>query len=212
MSDERKILFETQFFNLLRRDSTARQQVVLVEGTRNLPTRDRPRLVEFPKGLARLLPQAMFRTGNAPGADEAFAERVRTVDPSRLQYVLPYETHAKKRIDPYSQVYPLDAIPDSELEEACRQAMEATPGIAGLIKLYMRLRVKNRSTVKALYLIRDALKVLGSRELSLAPATAGIFYVDPKKPDSGGTGHTIRLCELNNVPIWDQGDWLKKRA
>ncbi|MBW2000877.1 MAG: hypothetical protein JRJ29_23315 [Deltaproteobacteria bacterium] len=171
MSDERKILFETQFFNLLRRDSTARQQVVLVEGTRNLPTRDRARLVEFA--------------------------------------VLPYETHAKKRIDPHSQVYPPDAISDFELEEACQQAMEATPGIAGLIKLYMKLRVKNRSTVKALYLIRDALKVLGSRALSLAPATAGIFYVDPRKPDSGGTGHTIRLCGLNNVPVWDQGRWMK---
>ena len=56
MSDERKILFETEFFNLLRQDGTVRKQVVLVEGTRNLPTRDRPRLVEFAKGLARLLP------------------------------------------------------------------------------------------------------------------------------------------------------------
>jgi len=199
---------ETEFFNLLRRDSTVREQVVLIEGTRNLPTRDRARLVEFAEEVARRLPTAMFRTGNAPGADEAFAEGVRSVDPSRLQYVLPYETHAKKRIDPHSQVYPLDAIPGSELEEACRQAMEATPGIAGLIKLYMRLRVKNRSTVKALYLIRDALKVLGSRALSLAPATAGIFYVDPKKPRSGGTGHTITLCGLNNVPVWDQRRWM----
>ena len=209
MSDDRRILSKTEFFNLLRQDGTVRKQVVLVEGTRNLPTRDRPKLVEFAKELARLLPEVMFRTGNAPGADEAFAEGVRNVDPSRLQYVLPYETHAKKRIDPHSQVYPLNAIPDSELEEACRQAMEATPGIAGLIKLYMRLHVKNRSTVKALYLIRDALKVLGSRALSLAPATAGIFYVDPRKPDSGGTGHTIRLCRLSNVPVWNQTRWMK---
>ncbi|MBW1732265.1 MAG: hypothetical protein JRH08_11730 [Deltaproteobacteria bacterium] len=209
MSEKRMISYETEFFNLLRRDSTAREQVVLVEGSRNLFTRDRPRLVEFAKELARLLPQAMFRTGNAPGADEAFAEGVRTVDPSRLQYVLPYETHGKKKIDPHSQVYPLDAIPDSELKEACQQAMEATPEIAGLIRLYMKLRVKNRSTVKALYLIRDALKVLGSRALSLAPATAGIFYVDPRKPDSGGTGHTIRLCRLSNVPVWNQTRWMK---
>jgi len=209
MSDERRILSKTEFFNLLRWESTVRERVVLIEGTRNLPTRDRPKLVEFAEELAHLLPQVMFRTGNAPGADEAFAEGVRSVDPSRLQYVLPYETHAKKRIDPHSQVYPLDAIPDSELEEACRQAMEATPGIAGLIKLYMKLRVKNRSTVKALYLIRDALEVLGSRTLSLPPATAGIFYVDPRKPDSGGTGHTIRLCRLSNVPVWNQTRWMK---
>ena len=121
-----------------------------MEGIRNLLTRDRPRLVEFAGGLARMLPQAMLRTGNAPGADQAFAEGVRNVNPNRLQYILPYKPHRKKKIDPRSQVYPIDAIPDSELQEACRQAMDATPGIAALLRLYMKLRVKNRSTVKGL--------------------------------------------------------------
>ena len=84
MGKDTMIWNEAEFFNLLRRDSTVREQVVLIEGTRKLPTEDRPRLVEFAKELARLLPQLMFRTGNAPGADEAFAEGVRNVDPSRL--------------------------------------------------------------------------------------------------------------------------------
>ncbi len=88
--------------------------------------------------------------------------------------------------------------------------MEATPEIAGLIKLYLKLRVKNRSTVKALYLLRDALKVIGSKALSLAPATVGIFYVDAEIPGTGGTGHTIRLCKLNGVPVCDQRDWMRK--
>ncbi len=179
MGEMGRISPEIEFSDFLRCESALKGLVILLEGTRNLPTRDRPKLVEFAKELARMLPQAMFRTSNAPGADEAFAQGVRGVDPSRLQYVLPYETHGKKKIDPHSQVYSVNTVPDCELQEACKQAMEATPEIAGLVKLYMRSRVKNRSTVKALYLIRDALKVLGSRALSLAPATAGIFYVHP---------------------------------
>jgi len=60
---------------------------------------------------------------------------------------------------------------------------------------------KNRHTVKALYLLRDTLKVVGSKSLSLAPATAGIFYMDMENPLTGGTGHTISLCSQNNVPV-----------
>jgi hypothetical protein len=37
----------------------------------------------------------------------------------------------------------------------------------------------------------------------------GIFYVNPEKPLSGGTGHTIRVCKQNNVTVLDQSDWLK---
>ncbi len=168
--------------------------VILVEGTRNLLDKDRPKLVPFAEIIARVFPDAKFRTGNATGADEAFAEGIRNIDPNRTQYVLPYKTYEKKKIDPQSKVYSLEAVPDPEAEGIYRQTMKASPEVANLIKLYMKLRVRNRSTVKALYLIRDALKVVGSKALSLAPTTAEIFYVDPERPFSGGTAHTIRLC------------------
>ena len=34
----------------------------------------------------------------------------------------------------------------------------------------------------------------------LAPATPGIFRVNPADPKGGGTGHTIKVCELLSVP------------
>jgi len=39
-------------------------------------------------------------------------------------------------------------------------------------------------------------------------ATLGIFFVNPKNPLSGVTGHTINICKQNNVPVLFQDDWL----
>jgi len=57
-------------------------------------------------------------------------------------------------------------------------------------------------------LLRDALKVTGLERLNFAPAEIGIFYIDPEKPTGGGTGHTIRMCELRNIPVFTQNKWL----
>ena len=135
----------------------AKYPIILLEGTRNLSAEDKPKLVYFAQYLACLLPQARFRTGDAPGTDEAFAEGISNVDPDRLEYVLPYGTHRKRKVAVGSHLYSLDTIPDEELEELCQKAIEATPARASLIRAYMKSRFNNRLTVKALYLIRDAL-------------------------------------------------------
>ena len=44
--------------------------VILVEGTREVSPQDRPQLVAFGRWLARTYPHAVFRTGNAKGANE----------------------------------------------------------------------------------------------------------------------------------------------
>ena len=62
---------------------------------------------------------------------------------------------------------------------------------------------------KMLYLLRDTLKVTGSNALKLAPAACGIFYVNASDPLSGGTGHTIRVCVQNRLPVIDQEVWQK---
>ncbi len=69
---------------------------------------------------------------------------------------------------------------------------------------------KNRLTVKAAYLLRDTVKALGTQEIQ--PATAGIFYDDLTKPESGGTGQTMKVCKRNGIPVFNQNtwfDWLK---
>lgn len=64
----------------------------LVEETRELPEKDAGKLTAFAKWMAETYPQAIFRTGNADGADMAFANGVAQVDPTRIEYVLPYRT------------------------------------------------------------------------------------------------------------------------
>jgi hypothetical protein len=63
--------------------------VILLEGTRQLPAEKRQALADVGKHLAESFPQAVFRSGNATGTDEAFAAGVATVSGSKLQLVLP---------------------------------------------------------------------------------------------------------------------------
>ncbi|MBW1923520.1 MAG: hypothetical protein JRF59_08790 [Deltaproteobacteria bacterium] len=181
--------------------------VVLLEGTRNLPEGDREALVRLAQKLAARYPRARFRTGNAAGTDEAFARGVAKVDPGRLEFVLPYRTLGKARIPRESTVFSLEDIQGEEWDEVCRQTREASPGIASLVDFYLKVGPRSRA-VKAAYLLRDALKVVGARSLGLDPASIGFFYVDAEKPLSGGTGHTVRLCRQNRVPVVDQGSWM----
>ena len=57
------------------------------------------------------------------------------------------------------------------------------------------------------YLLRDTLKVIGSAEAGLSPATAGVFYVNEADPLTGGTGHTIRVCLECRIPVVFQAVW-----
>ena len=50
------------------------------------------------------------------------------------------------------------------------------------------------------YLLRDTLKVWVANVIGLTPAL-GIFFVNEADPTGGGTGHTIRICELEGVPV-----------
>jgi hypothetical protein len=45
-----------------------------------------------------------------------------------------------------------------------------------------------------MYLLRDALKVIGAASLGLAPTDLGFFFVNPRNSMKGGTGHTMRFA------------------
>ena len=51
-------------------------------------------------------------------------------------------------------------------------------------------------------ILRDTIKAIGTDKIR--PTTFGIFYDDLEKPKTGGTGHTMIICEQNNIPIIDQ--------
>ena len=179
--------------------------VILVEGTRDLPDADADTLAAFSAWLAESYPNAVFRTGNADGSDSAFARGVARVDPSRLEYILPYGGHRKKAIAPDALCFPLNAIPRVEEERAVYHTAQASPEYESLLA---KRDAIPKLKAKARYLLRDTLKVVGSDSASLEAATVGIFYVNHADPMKGGTGHTIRVCRKLGVPVAFQGEWM----
>jgi len=186
-----------------------KRPVILLEGIRKVPEADREHLSHFGEQLASLLPNVHFRSGNAPGADQAFAAGVCRVRPPHLQYVAPYSSHRVRARHKGAGVFSLDQLPKSEIATLMGKTLEATPDYAGLVKRYRSQGKWERQTIKLAYLLRDTLKVVGSPALKLKPASLGIFYVDNSNPNSGGTAHTIRVCRLCGVPVLDQNTWVQ---
>ena len=61
---------------------------------------------------------------------------------------------------------------------------------------------------KGAYILRDTVMVTGTKA-GILPAYFAIFYDDLKKPQQGGTGHTMLMCKEKNVPFIDQRTWMK---
>lgn len=182
--------------------------IILLEGARRLPATSRPQLTRLARKLAENLPGATFRSGNAEGSDEAFAQGVAEVAAQRLQLVLPTHGMGRARRPRLAACHSLEALPSEEREELARACASASPENRRLFEIYRRGEKGSPAYSKSLYLVRDGLKVLGSSALGLDPAHLAIFYIDESKPAGGGTGHTIRLCLQRGIPVLTQQDWL----
>jgi hypothetical protein len=188
--------------------SSTASPVILLEGTRQLPAEKRQALADVGRRLAEAFPQAVFRSGNATGTDEAFAAGVATVPGSMLQLVLPTPGMGRSRRPTSATCLALDDLPLEERHHLARESFAASPENHRIFELYLRGQSGNPAFAKAQYLVRDALKVHGSPTLGLAPATVALFYINNLGPTSGGTAHTIRLCDRQKVPLFTQRDWL----
>ena len=177
--------------------------VVLLEGRRAISTGDYAKATALGKSLALRFPRLRFRSGNAEGSDQAFFEGVALVDASRLQVIAPYASHRKSARHP-NAIYDSPASLSSVREEEIAYiTIKATPKNKELIE---KRAQKGRLAAKAAYLIRDTMKVVGHSEDFPKPICA-LFYVDLKDPMAGGTGHTIRVCLQENVPLAFQDSW-----
>ena len=143
-----------------------------------------------------------FRSGNADGSDQLFADGVTSVDNKRLQVITPYSGHRQKTNQAYETIS-LDDINIAAEPEVVYQS-KSNMKTEKLIDQFVAGK-KNRLTIKAAYIIRDKVKVIGANEIK--PATFGIFYDDLDDPLNGGTGHTMNVCKQNNIPIIDQKVW-----
>ncbi len=180
-----------------------RAPVILLEGTRAVPDAHRQRLTDLGALLANELPNAVFRSGNADGSDTLFARGVESVDPARMQLVTPTAAHRRKNRHPDNYVVALSDVSAVHEESIAYRTNEATPKNSRIIDKRSEIP---QLRAKARYLLRDTLKVLGDPENALAPASAAIFYTQPD-PMDGGTGHTIRVCRQQNIPVFLQADW-----
>ncbi len=178
--------------------------IVLLEGKRNVLEADKENLVSLGKLLASTTSKMMFRSGNADGADYYFSIGVSVVDKSRLQVITPYTGHRQKSNQAYDTIS-LDEINIDAEPEVVYQS-KTNKKVEKLVDLYIS-GARDRYSIKAAYIIRDTIKAIGTEEIK--PANFGIFYDDLDKPKEGGTGHTMRICEQNNIPIIDQKTWFK---
>lgn len=180
--------------------------VILLEGKRDVKDNDKHLLIELGKTLAANFQGATFRTGNAKGADELFAKGVSEMDPERIEFILPYKDHRKKYIYPLSYSASVDDINLAKEPELIYSTKSAGQKNANIVGQYEN-GIRNKLTIKASYLIRDTVKVLGSPSLNLKKADIAIFYDDLCNPAQGGTGHTMRVCAQNGVPVITQKEW-----
>jgi hypothetical protein len=179
--------------------------VIILEGRRGIPADFYARAVAVGRFLAERYPGARFRSGNAEGSDEAFSEGVAAVDPGRLQVIAPYQSHRRKyRIPDAAYASPEEASPLVEAEIA-RKTVEASPKNRGMVE---RRGGSGQVAAKAAYLIRDTMKVTGFSD-EYPPATVALFYIDEGDPMAGGTGHTVRVCRQEGVPVVFQDEWSK---
>jgi hypothetical protein len=126
-----------------------------------------------------------------------------------MEHLVPYPGHRKRKAFQLAKTIAFEEVPETEKQAIIQKTIQVSPDYRGLVNLYQKNRAWSRHTAKLLYLLRDTLKVMGSRSLKLAPATCGIFYVNEWKPLSGGTGHTIRVCRNDRLPVIDQTIWRK---
>jgi predicted ribosome quality control (RQC) complex YloA/Tae2 family protein len=189
--------FTTQF--------NSKNTIILLEGKRNVLEQDKEKLIQFGNFLATHLPLVTFRSGNATGADYYFSKGVLQVAPERLQVITPYENHRQKLNDAYETIS-LDQI-DLVNEEKIIYESKSNKKTKSLIDKYVG-GSRDRFSIKAAYIIRDTIKVIGTKS-GVSPIDFAFFYDDFENPKTGGTGHTMTVCEMNNIPYLTQEVWSK---
>ena len=180
-----------------------KKSILLLEGKRNVLESDKEKLIQLGSLLATNLPLATFRSGNADGADFYFSQGVLQVAPDRLQVITPYENHRQKTNNAYETIS-LDQI-NLLNEPEVIYLSKNNKKTKSLIDKYVE-GAKDRFSIKAAYIIRDTVKVTGTKS-GIPPIDFAFFYDDELKPKTGGTGHTMKVCEINNVDYLTQKQW-----
>lgn len=180
--------------------------IVLLEGKRAVLESDAPKLVQIGALLVQHTTYMSFRSGNAAGADELFCSQIAHSAPHRLQLITPYTNHRKKKAGyTIKNTVSLDSIVLSN-EPKVVYGSKIGNGNDKLIDSYVQGN-RNNLTIKVAYLIRDAVKVIGTS--TLPKADVALFYDELSNPKQGGTGHTMTVCEQQQTPYITLEVWMR---
>jgi hypothetical protein len=179
--------------------------VVVLAGKRDVIASDEPKLFQLGQLLAEETTHIIFRSGNADGADKLFSEGILKSNPKKLQVITPYIGH-KTSNNLNENVISLESI-NLSLEHDLIYSAKKNKNAKGLVEEYLK-GVDKRLKSKGAYLLRDTLMITGTKT-GILPASFSIFYDDLKKPQQGGTGHTMLMCKEKNVPFINQTTWMK---
>jgi hypothetical protein len=186
---------------------THQQSIILLEGKRLVKTDDQSKLIQIGKLLATHLPNATFRSGNADGSDYYFSKGVSEVNPNQLEVMTPY-THHRNKYNLAGTIHSLDDVNLVNEPEVVYYSKNHKP-TQSLVDKYLDGK-KDQYAIKAAYILRDTIKVLGTNA-GIPPITVALFYEDLENPMQGGTGHTQRVCQENNITFINQStyfEWL----
>jgi len=160
------------------------------------------KLEEAGKDLAVYFPLIYFRSGNAPVSDTAFINGVLRVS-SNIQLVLPYKKHRLTKVPERRKLLSLDELSENEIEELKKVSIACNPNKKFLFDSY-QINGKTSLGMKCAYLLRDTLKVVGLHRVAFHPPTCAFFYANKQKLLSGGTGHTMKVCQYFNIPYYSR--------
>lgn len=180
--------------------------IILLAGKRDVLLEDTQHLVALATLLAQRTEFTLFRSGNADGADSYFKEGVVSVDPERFQAIIPFDEHMKsvKDVAISYELISLDSINLAKEGNVLYESKRIKKS-QGLVNSFLEGKdVRKRGS----YLIRDTLMVTGAPNHGISPASFGIFYDDLRNPKSGGTGHTMGVCDNQHVQYLDQRVWM----
>jgi hypothetical protein len=189
------------FIRLLDEENT----IVVLAGKRDVLESDKPKLLQLGELLAQKTKNIIFRSGNADGSDKLFSDGVIKINSNRLQAIAPYLSHNNSNHLTHEIIH-LDSL-DLTKETDLIYTAKKNKNVKGLVEEYLK-GVDKRLKSKGAYLLRDTLMVTGTKT-GILPANFAIFYDDLRKPEQGGTGHTMLMCKEKNVPFIDQRTWMK---
>ncbi len=195
----------TSFIQQMEQLSRIPIPVVALVGKREVPTNEQQHLIEMGRKLAQMLPNAIFRSGNAKGADSLFASGVNIIDRDRLSLFLPYAKHRTKQTVGHVS-YDLEQL-NLASEYNLVAAARTHPTTRHHVDNYLR-GDRDRFTMKIAYIFRDVWMILGSNKPELPRVDAVIYYDDLNDPLSGGTGFTVKLAKSKFVPTFNQSAWM----